>query len=518
MVLNARFFMLILCAFLVLGGYRIGHTASKHSLDPIKPVRTNLTSGYVVRTATEGELRQLELTPPLLPDLSPYTAEAVYAKLETTQRGRAVIRHMRDVFSLNEFTKKPGRLAEWATRQGTTPVAIVIEGGYVTPGDLIGMLPSEYIEQTAPGIFILRLPLVVGPDAALHIDASIEEFRLSEERGAFLVNDGFLFITDTALTGWRERENLPARFRLQTEFRPFVLSFGGSEIYIVNSLIASMGYAATKSYGVSISQYGPKDLRTRPVPRPTGWLINSTVQDNWYGLYTYEADDLVVLGNLFLENISYGIDPHDRSRRLIIANNIAEGTKKRHGIIISREVNDSWIFGNRSHHNRLSGIMIDRKSVNNVIANNQTHNNGSDGIAILESSNNLVWGNHIFSNAKDGIRVRNSADIRIFENLISMNKIGIHGYGKDLSSISRDTNRDPYEQQLSVDLVGGQLRDNPSAIKLDQPLRARLYRIDFSGNSRIRLAGTLNQYQDQLLDILVRQHAAAIIEQITSIP
>jgi poly(beta-D-mannuronate) C5 epimerase len=124
--------------------------------------------------------------------------------------------------------------------------------------------------------------------------------------------------------------------------------------------------------------------------RPTGWLLNSQFVDNLYGFYCYEADDVVILGNTYRDNIVYGIDPHDRSRRLIIAHNDVFGTHKKHGIILSREVNDSWIIYNRTYNNQLSGIVLDRASVNNLLAYNETYKNRSDGMTLYESGNNLL--------------------------------------------------------------------------------------------------------------------------------
>src|SRR5690606_32801950 len=137
--------------------------------------------------------------------------------------------------------------------------------------------------------YVLRLPLVVGHDATLHLGPATRDFRMSEEGGALLVNDGRLFIIRTRLTGWRERENAAATFRNGNEFRPFLVAWGGTETYIVDSTIASLGYAASKSYGISLSQYSPSLVRAMDRDNPTGWLIDSVFEDNWYGFYCYEA-------------------------------------------------------------------------------------------------------------------------------------------------------------------------------------------------------------------------------------
>jgi len=102
----------------------------------------------------------------------------------------------------------------------------------MTPADLALAVPGELFERTAPGIYLLPMPLVVGHDATLHIDRSTLDFRMSEEHGALLVNDGRLFVTGSGITAWREREGAPALFRDGQRFRPCPVAWGGTETYI----------------------------------------------------------------------------------------------------------------------------------------------------------------------------------------------------------------------------------------------------------------------------------------------
>src|SRR3989449_2404877 len=67
------------------------------------------------------------------------------------------------------------------------------------------------------------------------------------------------------------------------------------------------------------------------------------------------------------------------------SSDVCSSDLKKHGIIVSREVNDSWIFGNESYDNALSGIVIDRSSLHNVVADNRVYRNRADGITIYES-------------------------------------------------------------------------------------------------------------------------------------
>ncbi len=467
-------------------------------------------------TVSSAPTAPLELATPTLPDLSGYTAEAVAAKIVRTKPGKVSVRRMMQENALKDFIGGDNKMAEWVVRQHGIPQAIFVDDGYMNLKDLVKKVP-KYVIETSPGVYLAKIPIVVGEKGILEIDKQTQELRLSQEGGAFLVNDGRMFIRDTKVTGWREKENGPATFRSPNEFRPFLLSWGGTETYIVNTKMASFGYANSKSYGVSISQYTPNMAKVLKRPEPTGWIIGSEFSDMWYGFYCYETNDFVVKGNTYKDNIVYGIDPHDRSHRLIIADNTVYGTKKKHGIIISREVNDSFIFNNRSYDNKLSGLVIDRNSVNNLIAYNEIYKNHTDGITLYESGDNLLWGNKVISNRRHGIRIRNSVNIRLYENVSMANGLtGLYGHIKDLSDTDRDIKLDPFDAQVSLIVVGGELAANGSGpLSIDSPLSVELYRVSMlapTKSSGISFSGILGERQDEILDLLVRQQKAVLID------
>ncbi|MEX5683271.1 MULTISPECIES: mannuronan 5-epimerase AlgG [Pseudomonas] len=468
-------------------------------------------------TVSSAPTAPLELEKPKLPDTSGYTAEAIAAKIVRTKPGKVSVRRMMQEDALKDFIGGDNKMAEWVVRQHGIPQAIFIDDGYMNLKDLVKKVPKQYFSETSPGVFLAKLPIVVGHKGILEIDKQTQELRLSQEAGSFLVNDGQLFVRDTKITGWREKENGPATFKSAKEFRPFLLSWGGTETYIANSKIASFGYANSKSYGVSISQYTPNMAKVLKRPEPTGWIVGSEFSDMWYGFYCYEAEDFVVKGNTYKDNIVYGIDPHDRSHGLIIADNTVFGTKKKHGIIISREVNDSFIFNNRSYDNKLSGLVIDRNSVNNVVAYNEIYKNHTDGITLYESGNNLLWGNKVISNRRHGIRIRNSVNIRLYENLAMANGLtGVYGHIKDLTDTDRDIDLDPFDAQVSLIIVGGELAGNGSGpLSIDSPLSVELYRVSMlapTKSSGISFNGILGERQDEILDLLVRQQKAVLID------
>ncbi|MDF9616820.1 mannuronan 5-epimerase AlgG [Pseudomonas entomophila] len=468
-------------------------------------------------TVASAPIEPLLMDPPKLPDLSGYTAQAVQRKIDRTHKGKVSVRRMLQEDTLKEFVGGDNKGAEWVRRQHGIPQAIFIDDGHIDLVELSKKVPGQYLRETAPGVYLARLPIVVGHKGVLEIDGKVKELRLSEEGGAFIVNDGKLFITDTQVTGWRERANGPATFQKPDAFRPFLLSWGGTETYIVNSKMASFGYSKSKSYGVSISQYTPNMAKQMGRAEPTGWIIGSEFSDMWYGFYCYETQDFVVKDSVYRDNIVYGIDPHDRSHRLIIAGNTVYGTRKKHGIIVSREVNDSWIINNKSYDNKLSGVVIDRNSVNNLIAYNEIYRNHTDGITLYESGDNLIWGNKLINNRRHGIRVRNSVNIRLYENVAMANGlVGVYGHIKDLSDTDRDIALDPFDTKVSLIVVGGELAANGSGpLSIDSPLSVELYKVSMLMPRKangISFNGVLGERQDEILDLLVRQQKAVLID------
>ncbi len=458
----------------------------------------------------------LHLSPPTLPDLSRYTAANAIAKIDKRRKGRASVESVLNTTTFRGFMGTDERMRQWAARQHSLPKAIFIRDGYVTPADIARQVPKALFAQVSPGVYVARLPISVQPGAIFHIDDSVKDFRLSLDRGSFLVNEGKLFLTGTQLRGWNEAKKAPSLWFDKDAFRPFIVSWGGSQTYIVKSSVSNLGYAASKSYGVSISQYSPSMAPLMNKPNPTGWIIDSEFYDNWYGFYCYETDDFVIRGSTYRDNIVYGIDPHDRSKRLIIAENKAYNTHKKHGIIVSREVNDSWIINNEAYDNTLSGIVIDRNSINNVVAQNRSYRNHSDGITVYESPRTLMWQNLVSANRRHGIRVRNSTNVRLHENIAVGNGLsGVYGHVKNLAGTGRDIRLDPFHTRISMTVVGGQLVSNGSSpVSIDQPLSLELYDVDLRAPQRelgIKFTGILGKHQQQVLDILMRQKRAVIV-------
>lgn len=452
---------------------------------------------------------------PTLPSLAPFTKDAVLAKLaKQGRKGRATTERMVENFETLKFYRL-GLITEWSKRQGQFPKAVFIRGGVVTLQQAQRDNPQSLVRDPS-GAIVAKVPIVVAHDGVLVLENE-DRLLLSEERGAFIVNAGGMYVIDSEISGWREQTWTPATYLDDKKrFRPFLTSLGGSSTFLVDSHFESLGYESQKSYGVSFITHtkstiekAPDDTRVDVRGTPSGWIIGSKFVDMYFGFFSFEAEDIAIVDNEYVDNIVYGIDPHDFSKRLIIARNKVYGAKQKHGIIISREVNDSFIFDNETFNNNRSGIMLDRSSEGNIIAFNKVHGNGGDGISVYESSHNLVWGNKIYDNAEHGVRVRNSVDVSVQNNTILANQgTAVYFHIRDLSDHTyRDLVLDPYKKEISGNVAGGIIGYNGSgAIYAKDIKELKLAQLILQNNGMVKgslgLIGDLAFYQSEIVKTL----------------
>lgn len=410
-------------------------------------------------------------TVPLLPDVSKYNQAFFYEKLSAwSHQADISLQRLPEQGLLRRFQLITD-MALQAKAQGAIPQVLIIEDGLATLADISTEFPQALVkDKNKPNAYLARYPIVVRGNAAILINEG-EELRLSEERRTFLVGGGEFYILGATVSSWRESTNSPSYWTGdKSDYRAFYSVWNGSETYFYNSTFESLGYFRTKAYGISLASQKLSEQELNKMPwmentRSTGVLMNNKFIDIYYGFYCYKAEDVVILGNEYIDNIVYGIDPHDYSERLIIAKNVTHGTLQKHGIIVSREVNNSFIFDNISFNNKRSGIMLDRSSINNVVANNRAFDNGGDGITLQESNNNFIVNNLVYNNKEHGINLRNSQNIAVFDNtLLANGGAGLYGHTNDLSEHThRDLNLDPFTAKVSFTTSGGSMVANKSA-------------------------------------------------------
>lgn len=420
---------------------------------------------------------------PTLPNAAVHTAASIQTKVPPTgSTGRPTIAIV--PLANNGFNKKflTARQFEEIVPGGPTivmraqnssyPVYLHIDHGVIDLPTLHQLL----IEQGYGDFLVkegrtytLRVPLFVSTAATLVIsDADAEELRLSRERVSYIVSAGKVYFSGVRVTGWSEASGTPTDISEETkhDFRPFYIAWSNSETNVVQSSFYGLGYSSGKAYGFSFSN-GPLSLMSvaRVVKEPRGSVIDSSFEGMLYGFYSWEAADVKLIGNEYRNNLTYGIDPHDWSKRLLVAYNTAYGSQVKHGIIGSRHVEDSWFLGNLSFANHGSGLMMDRYSGRNILYANTSFDNGGSGIAVYESPCNIVSSNKIFRNSGNGIMFRNSWDVGIYRNEISQNgKLGINGFTVRFvtkpGAPPRNLELDPYERFVTSSITRNVLNRN----------------------------------------------------------
>lgn len=361
-----------------------------------------------------------------------------------------------------------------------TPEVILLERGTATLPQVYDALRAQgqddFIERNGK-TYTLRRAIVISRNAKLVIDGTeVANLQQSRQAGAILVNSGELHIADANLIGWDEDKQAPHFLTVENgyDFRPFINGWSGSKTYMGGSNSIALGYKKSKSFGLTMTM-GPKKMVDNilfQARRPTGILVDNSFNNSYYGYYAYEADNVVLVGNEYKNGVIYGIDPHDRSQYLTMAFNTAYDSQKKHGIIISREVDNSSYIGNLSFDNHGSGFMIDRMSNGTYIYGNTSFGNGSDGLTLFESSCNLMASNHFFDNHSVGVRVRNSHDNGIFYNRFDTNRQGgIYAYSNILegekAQSHRDFTMDPYAAVAGITMVGNYFEKNGAGILAD---------------------------------------------------
>ncbi|ESQ90017.1 hypothetical protein ABAC460_09630 [Asticcacaulis sp. AC460] len=474
---------------------------------------------------------------PTPPNLNRYSRQTVSDNMPVPTDGAVYVIPMeysyyntKFVSQVNNTFRQIGEKVFPVQAQGTRyPRYIHIESGVLTLESLARHLNSigegELLVRKGTR-YTLNVPLLVGPQASLVVSGTdAEELRLNANTGVFIVNAGKLWLHDITVAGWDAANKAypDMVFETRNQFRPFLISWGGSQMHADGSHFHHLGFNGAKGYGFSYSQ-GPilvQQHRPGALNRPTGVVVGNSFDNMYFGFFTNAADDIALIGNEYRDNLIYGVDPHDYSKRLIIAYNVSYGTHKKHGIIGSREVDDSWIVGNIVFENHGTGIMLDRISSGNLVYANRVWGNGQDGLAVYESPCNILAGNRAFDNHGDVVKVRNSTDIGIFRNhLATSQRAGVNIYVGDPKEVqgfpTRDAKKDPYTKFVTVAVVDNVIdKRNGAGITATGFGTVAVKGNQFFGSTKKLLQGDLEPFGREMLrlqneGVVVRSSCKAV--------
>jgi parallel beta-helix repeat protein len=359
-------------------------------------------------------------------------------------------------------------------RNDQTTIIVTGAGASVTLAQIRQGLGKQaaLLEDQGNGVWLLNANLLIdrGVTLTLSQSAGVRQLRLRSrpsaksppageyDYGSFTylrTEDGVITIDGVQIHSWDTAANT-----FDTDFangRAYILAKYDARLDISNSELSYLGSGDGESYGVSWrdtnSTAEPDKLRTRV----TGQVTNSLFHHNYYGVYTYQAADMVFRGNKFYQNIRYGFDPHDYTINVLVEDNQAYENGS-HGFIISRGCTKFVFRRNVAFRNNdpdpkkfAHGFMLDPGSPNsdypqvpsteNVLENNHAYDNEGYGLRILGSTNNIVRSN-LFERNEQGVTVeQNSTGNTLEGNTITGSRV--HGIflrgGGDQTTVKGNT-------------------------------------------------------------------------------
>lgn len=418
-----------------------------------------------------------------------------------------------------------------AVRFSASSNRLYVSSGTQTPTTILALCPGVPLVQVDPAnkIWQLNVDLQVEKGATLALRGTaaggdVNELRLKSGASnlptdvvTLTAQYGTIDIANTKITSWDPAANgpdtnvtLPAGSPTTNRARAYIraLSYTDatgkyeSRMTIESSDIGFLGYYASEAYGVVYKARGcdAANPNVCAALNVGGFEKNSRFHDNYFGTYTWGADDMDFAGNEYDHNVGYGLDPHDDSDNLRIVGNKSHHNGN-HGIICSQRCDHLTITDNESYQNGLvpwvgphdidasdnqvHGIMIHRGVTDTVIKNNKVHDNPNGaGIAVFESGGNTtIEGNTLTAN-KYGLRFSvGSHDITSTDNAINgTTQYAVYAYrGKDAPVYTQTGGRN-VDLTFDGNTINGSASDVINLAETD--------RITFKGNT---LTGTVGK-------------------------
>jgi parallel beta-helix repeat protein len=316
------------------------------------------------------------------------------------------------------------RAADDVSPHGPVAVAVTLAGvpavvvrRDATLADVGAAVPAA-VRQPVAGLWELDRLLVVTRGATLTIAApAVRELRLLSQPGRFatiVARDASLSVVGERLRllvvrSWDVAAGAPDG--LLADGRGSLSVRGAGRLDAADASFEDLGFFVGRVSGVAATAARLPDGSDPPLTaRPTGSVLRSRFVRNLFGAYTYEAFGMAWVGDAFVHNLVYGLDPHDNSDGFLIEHDLA-AHNGRHGIILSRFCDDNVIRHNRVFANGRHGIVLDDgkdadgPSDRNAIVGNIVRDNARVGIWIEGSSHNRVIGNRV-DRQRDGVLIQ----------------------------------------------------------------------------------------------------------------
>jgi parallel beta-helix repeat protein len=316
---------------------------------------------------------------------------------------------------------------------------------------LAAFLPRGVVIRRGASWLIAR-PVAVEKQARLLITGP---GRLDIGPGAFLLagRGGVIVFRNLTVTGVDGRGEALSTPRGD---RGFLAARRGGRLWLDHVVVSSLGHSAVQAYGISFQE-----------PAAGSGVVDSTITNNYFGIYTTHAVAVQILRNRVSNSWVYGIDPHTASSNLLIEGNQVSGSGV-HGIVLADRVTSSRVLGNVVTGSKDHGIVVFDRSDHNVVQSN-TVSQTFDGIVVQDSSSNRIADNVVGPVARFGIRVAGQSDGNaITQNTVSNALVGAFLYaGASGNSLLDNTfSSDSENVRVRPDAPGNEVRPIPPRSEL----------------------------------------------------
>ncbi|MFY9265586.1 MAG: right-handed parallel beta-helix repeat-containing protein [Solirubrobacterales bacterium] len=333
-------------------------------------------------------------------------------KIYTKQRYRAAKRLDRATGMVNAYK---GARVQRRQYNGIDALVIARDMNFA---ELAKRAPRD-LKEVKPGVWQLRRTVFVTNGATLSITArDVRELRLLSDRAGWsslVTRNASLRFRGRRnrrllIRSWNPRTGRPDKFLEDGRASVSVRWRGRLDSF--DTTFSDLGFYEGRVSGVAV--IGPSKSNGG-----TGTVYRSRFEGNVFGAFSFHANDMRWVNNVFVRNFAYGFDPHDGSNNFLAERNYAAYNGK-HGIIFSRFCVNNVIRNNLSEKNGWHGIVLD------------------DGKAADGPSNfNQVYNNVVRDNGRVGISIDGSQRTTIRDNVISGHHYGIRLYGPTSDTMIR---------------------------------------------------------------------------------
>jgi mannuronan 5-epimerase len=305
---------------------------------------------------------------------------------------------------------------------------ITIRCKSATLSDIDNQLNDDSIlDKEDSGIWLLNAGITIDKGAVLNIDSKDVKWLkiIADGRTAYPIDvSGSLKIDSVKVTSWNPQTNNYAmsngtrvlvgnKYEVSAgEARPYI-TVGNSATgttNITNSEIAYLGYESGIGGGSSGLRYAGGDGSI---------IMNNNIHHLYFGFYSNGIGNIIIENNHVHDNGHYGLDPHTGTHDMIIRNNTVHDNGSI-GIICSLDCYRITIEKNVVYNNVNRGIMFSRNMFDSIARDNIISNEPK-AITISESHNNEIYNNTI-SNSVSGIDLdKESLNNTIHDNTVIVN-------------------------------------------------------------------------------------------------